>query len=186
MLPDVYNASLFLSGRADIKSERLNGRRKKSAWQRGAEVSLPPYLCFFFFPDWSMKIKPSCSRASCPDWKTRSLNSRVASGGNDTASRLLTQFFSSANESLTLAAGAHSVISGWLSDPLLSLLMPHHWIWEEDGRTRGRGDSDGWIEKKKKMRGSEMRENSSLWKWCCPPTPKHWQTALGRKALSAH
>lgn len=43
--------SLFLSGRADIKSERLNGRRKKSAWQRGAEVSLPPYLCFFFlFP----------------------------------------------------------------------------------------------------------------------------------------
>lgn len=85
--------SLFLSGRADIKSERLNGRRKKSAWQRGAEVSLPPYLCFFFFPDWSMKIKPSCSRASCPDWKTRSLNSRVASGGNDTASRLLTQFF---------------------------------------------------------------------------------------------
>lgn len=73
------------------ETERNEEKVSMTARSRGFAAAL--FVFFFFFPNWSMKIKPSCSRASCPDWKTRSLNSRVASGGNDTASRLLTQFF---------------------------------------------------------------------------------------------
>lgn len=57
----------------------------------------------------------------------------LGSGAAGAASGLLTHFFfSSPNESPELAAGVRPVISARLSDPLLSLLVPHHGIWEDD------------------------------------------------------
>lgn len=93
-LQDVYNASLFLPGHTDKvrETERKEEKVIMTVRSRGFCCCIC-FVFFVFFSKWSIKIKPSCSPASCPDWKTRSLSSRVCSGGNDTASRLLTQFF---------------------------------------------------------------------------------------------
>lgn len=165
-----YN-STFIRGQTDRESEKLYWMKKRSAWQWEWEVLLLLQAVYLI----AKKNKTQQQSASCTN-TIHDLSSQLKRCSGVMMLRkgcrqpLNTLVF--VNESLDLTVGSQSVISGWLSDPLLSLQMPHYGIWE---------DNRGIL-----MERQRMKENSTPWKWCCPPTQKYWQTALGRKALSAH